>query len=370
MNVLKIDSPITLESGTELPEVEVAYHTYGVLNEQKDNVVWVAHALTGNSDPADWWDGLIGVEKIFNPKEHFIVCANMLGSCYGTTGPGSINPATDKPYRADFPLVTIRDMVQLHQKLAAHLGIEKIRMGIGGSMGGQQILEWAITEPERFEYICLLATNARHSPWGIAFNEAQRMAIEASLSDGDSGPEAGRKGLEAARAIAMLSYRHYKTYLNTQSEPSDDRLDEFRASSYQRYQGKKLWERFDVYAYLTLSKAMDSHNVGRGRGGLEKALALVRAKTLIIGIQSDVLFPIEEQMLLANCIPDAKIQLLDSIYGHDGFLVEFETIAAIIRHFLNERVHRTAFRQYRSYPAPNKLHPTRLPDSLPGTEPF
>lgn len=368
--ILKIAEPITLESGETLPSAEIAYCTYGQLNDHKDNVIWVAHALTGNAEAHDWWDGLVGEGRIFDPQKHFIVCANMLGSCYGTTGPASINPSTGKPYQGDFPLVTIADMVALHQKLRAYLGIEKIHLGIGGSMGGQQIVEWAIQEKDRFEHICLLATNAQHSPWGIAFNEAQRMAIYASLEVDSTSPQAGKKGLEAARAIAMLSYRHYKTYLKTQSEANNNKMDDFRASSYQRYQGTKLWERFNVYTYLTLSKAMDSHNVGRGRESVEAALASIRAKTLVIGIQSDILFPIEEQMVLANHIPITQIELLDSIYGHDGFLVEFETIAAIIQRFLTEKVYRNSTQNYKSDPAPDRVVPTMLPGALPGTERF
>ncbi len=366
MKIFKLQEIVRLESGAELSAVEITYHTYGQLNPTKDNVIWVAHALTGNSEAEDWWSGLVGPGKIFNPDEHFIVCANMLGSCYGTTGPGSIDSTTEEPYHRTFPLVTVADMVQLHIRLRKHLGIDQIKIGIGGSMGGQQIIEWALQEKDVFQHICLLATNAQHSPWGIAFNEAQRMAIEADLDNGGNG----KKGLEAARATAMLSYRHYKTYLKTQAETSDDKLDGFRASSYQRYQGAKLWKRFNVYAYLTLSRAMDSHNVGRGRGGVEKALASVRAKTLVIGIQSDILFPIEEQMILANHIPNAQIKLLDSIYGHDGFLVEFRTIADIIQRFLTEKVYRNHKQTYKSDPAPEQVNPNRLPKALPGTERF
>lgn len=370
INTLKIAEPIPLVSGEILPSAEIAYCTYGQLNDRKDNVVWVAHALTGNAEAHDWWDGLVGKGRIFDPEKHFIVCANMLGSCYGTTGPASINPVTGKVYGPDFPLVTITDMVLLHQKLCQHLGIEKIHLGIGGSMGGQQIVEWAIQEKDQFEHICLLASNAQHSPWGIAFNEAQRMAIQASLAADNSSPEAGKRGLEAARAIAMLSYRHYKTYLKTQSETTNEKIDDFRASSYQRYQGTKLWERFNVYTYLTLSKAMDSHNVGRGRESVEAALRSIRSKALVIGIQSDILFPIEEQMILANHIPNTQIELLDSIYGHDGFLVEFETIADIIQRFLTEKVYRISTQNYKSDPAPNRVNPKMLPGALPGTERF
>ncbi len=324
-----------LESGAVLPKLEIAYCTFGELNAAKDNVVWVCHALTANADASEWWEGLVGEGKLFDPARDFIVCANMLGSCYGTTGATHINPETGKAFGRDFPLITVRDMVHSHQMLQQHLGIEKIKLAIGGSMGGQQVLEWAVTDPKLFENICLLATNARHSPWGIAFNEAQRMAIEADPTLLDGSPEAGRKGLETARAIAMLSYRNYLTFEETQAENSDEKKDEFRASSYQRHQGFKLWKRFDVLSYLTLSKAMDSHNVGRGRGGVEFALQRIRAKTLVIGIQSDVLFPVEEQVFLANNIPGARLDIIDSLYGHDGFLIENEAIANLIRSFLN-----------------------------------
>ncbi len=334
MQQLTINEPFILESGAELPTLEIAYHTYGSLNKRHDNVVWICHALTGNSNPAEWWDGLVGEGKVLDPQRYFIVCANMLGSCYGTTGPASLNPATGRPYGPDFPLVTVRDMVKAHRLLADHLGVGHIRLLIGGSMGGQQSVEWAIQEPGRFDKLAILAANARHSPWGIAFNEAQRMAIEADLAAGNGRMDIGKKGLEAARAIAMLSYRHYKTYHATQSEPSDEQLDNFRASSYQRYQGAKLWERFDVYSYITLSKAMDNHNVGRNRGGIARALGKIRAETLVVGISSDVLFPPEEQAELAGHIPGSHFVEIASIYGHDGFLVEYEQIAPLVDRLL------------------------------------
>lgn len=330
----KLAEAFRLECGTTLPEIEIAYHTYGELAPTGDNVVWVCHALTGNSEAADWWDGLVGEEKLFNPEQHFIVCANMLGSCYGSTGPLSINPATGKTYGHDFPLVTVRDMVAAHELLREHLGIQKIHVALGGSMGGQQVLEWAIQKPDLFEHIALLATNAVHSPWGIAFNESQRMAIYAddTLLD-ENNPEAGKKGLETARSIAMLSYRSYDTYQMTQTDV-EDKIGDFRASSYQRYQGLKLWRRFNVFSYLTLSRAMDSHNVGRGRGGVDKALQEVKANTLVIGITSDLLFPLREQEQIAKGITGAQYTELESIYGHDGFLVEFQRIETLIRQFL------------------------------------
>ncbi|MCI5080239.1 MAG: homoserine O-acetyltransferase [Saprospiraceae bacterium] len=333
MEVLKIIAPFELESGQQLEQLEIAYELYGQLNNNQDNVVWICHALTGNSDAADWWSGLVGPGKLFDPEKYLIVCANILGSCYGTTGPASINPSSGKAYGADFPLITIRDMVKAHRLLQSHLGIHKINFGIGGSMGGQQLLEWAVEQPNNFEHICVLATNAVHSPWGIAFNEAQRMAIQTGLKAGANPAEAAKLGLEAARAIAMLSYRNYDTYHQTQAEPIAEKLEDYRASSYQRYQGQKLRQRFDVYSYLALSKAMDSHNIGRGRGGIDAALKRISAATLVIGIQSDVLFPVREQVQIADSIPNAELEIINSLYGHDGFLVEFEKIRKLINQF-------------------------------------
>jgi homoserine O-acetyltransferase len=329
--------PFELESGEQLPELTLAYHRFGTLNAAADNVVWICHALTGNANPMDWWPGLVGPGKLLDPDRHFIVCANMIGSCYGSTSPRSVNPLSGKPYGAEFPLISIRDMVQAQQALAQHLGIGRIHLLLGGSMGGQQALEWALLAPERVEHLVLLATNAVHSPWGIAFNEAQRMAIESDLSWTNDSPEAGASGLQAARALAMLSYRGYRTYGATQSELPTDKLSGFRAASYQRYQGQKLSERFHAQCYHSLSRSMDSHDLGRGRGGILQALGEIRARSLVIGIQSDILFPPSEQILLATHIPDARFHLLPSLYGHDGFLVETDTIAPLIGAFLRGR---------------------------------
>ena len=325
----------TLESGIVLPELQIQYEVYGEPNAAQDNVVWVCHALTGNAEVHDWWSGLVGPGKLFDPARHYIVCANVLGSCYGTTGANSVNPATGKNYGGDFPVVTIRDMARAHQLLRQHLQLDHIWFGIGGSLGGQQLLEWAVLEPEVFDHLCPIATNAQHSAWGIAFNEAQRMALDSdpTLADPDH-PERGHRGLEAARSIAMLSYRNYQTYQQTQHEPDTEKLDDFRAISYQRYQGRKLRERFDVDCYRTLSKAMDSHNLGRGRGGSERALTQITAKTLVVGIRSDLLFPVPEQVYLAAHIPEARLEIIDSTYGHDGFLIEYEQLSQLIQSFL------------------------------------
>jgi homoserine O-acetyltransferase len=321
-NTFIYQSPFSLESGVVLPQLQLTYCTIGKLNPVKNNVIWIFHALTANARVDEWWPGMTGENCVFSPKEHFIVCVNKPGSCYGSTGAASLNPETGKPYGTTFPLLTIRDMVKAYQLLKNKWGIKEIQVAIGSSMGGMQAMEWAISEPELFRNLILIATNAVHSAWGIAFNSTQRMAIEA-----------GEKGLEAARAIAMLSYRNYELYKVSQTDP-DEKLEHFKADSYQRYQGKKLKDRFDVNSYVTLSKAMDSHNVGRSRGGWQNALAKIQAKTLITGIESDILFPIEEQLLLYSFIPNASFKLINSLYGHDGFMTEHDQLNAIIQNFL------------------------------------
>jgi homoserine O-acetyltransferase len=322
-----------LESGESLPGFQLKYTTLGRLNAERDNVIWVCHALTGNSDFTDWWGGLFTVDGPFDPSKNFIICANILGGCYGSTGPLSLNPKTGKTYYHDFPTLTIRDVVKAFDLLRQELKIQKIHTLLGGSLGGQQVLEWAIAQPDVFEHIIPMACNASHSPWGIAFNEAQRLAIEADATWKEKDPRAGINGLKAARAIGMLSYRQYEIYQQTQSEKNNEVIDDFRASTYQRYQGDKLANRFNAFTYWTLSKIMDSHNVGRKRENIESTLKLIKAKTLIVGIDSDYLFPLHEQKYLAAHIPGAQLEVISSLYGHDGFLVEFEHMKKIIKHY-------------------------------------
>ncbi len=314
----------TLENGKQLENLTVAYHTYGEYKKGISPVIWVCHALTANSDVSDWWSNIFGANKILNPEKYFIVCANLLGSSYGSTSPLTINPVNKKKYGKDFPSITIKDLVAANILLKNHLEIEEIFLLIGGSMGGQQALEWAIQEPLAIKHLVLLATNAKHSPWGIAFNEAQRMAIEL-----------GDKGLEAARAIAMLSYRNYEMYERTTT--ANDSLDNYGAASYQRYQAQKLSKRFDADCYYILSKTMDSHDVGRGRKSIKDALTAIKANTLVIGIATDILFPIKEQIFLYENIDDSVLELIDSPYGHDGFLTEGEKINKLILNFINKK---------------------------------
>ena len=337
-NYLHITHPFLLESGAALPELTAAYNTWGTLNAARDNVIWVCHALTANSDAEDWWPGLVGAGYTIDPEKYFIVCVNALGSCYGSSSPKSLNPKTGKDYGLDFPLVTTRDQARFFDLVADYLGVRRIRLLMGGSMGGQCAGEWACLKPDRFDLLCLLATNARLSPYGIAFNESQRMALRADPTLGTDAPDAGRLGLEAARSMAVLSYRHYRTYHATQQQPNPDDIDDFRASSYQRYQGYKLWKRFDPACYYALTRCMDSHNLGRGRGGEAAALQSISAPTLIISIDTDVLFPTEEQSLLSRYILNSRLDVMSSDYGHDGFLVETPTIGRLLADFLADQL--------------------------------
>ena len=324
-----------LESGQSLPELTIAYHTYGRLNEAKDNVIWICHALTANSDAAEWWPGMIGENLSFDPGKHFIVCANILGSCYGSTGPLSINPETGQAYFNSFPFITMRDVVQAHILLRHHLGIEKIQLLVGGSIGGYQALEWSIMEREVIENLFLLATSPTESAWGIAVHSAQRLAIEADCTWLQPSATAGLKGLKAARAIGILTYRNYEILVQKQTDLDASKTDHFKSSSYINYQGDKLANRFSAYTYWHLTKAMDSHNIARERADTVAAvLQGITQRTLIIGISSDILCPVQEQKFMASHIPDATYVELPSAYGHDGFLVETEMISTALRDWM------------------------------------
>jgi homoserine O-acetyltransferase len=333
--VFRHPGPFALESGSVLQGYHLAYHTYGILNPARDNVVWVFHALTANSDPQAWWPGLVGPECFFDPAKYFIVCVNMPGSCYGSIGPLEEAPGLGRLFYHDFPFFTIRDMIRAYQPLRDALGIHKIRIGVGGSMGGQQLLEWAVTEPDAFDYIIPVATNAWHSAWGKAFNESQRWCIEADPSWKDYSPLAGTEGMKIARSVALLSYRSYHTYELLQSNEAEVPTADSKVSSYQRYQGEKLARRFNAFSYYQLSRSMDSHDVGRALGGDDaaSALARIRARTLVIGLRSDMLFPLSEQQFLARHIPGARFVAIDSDYGHDGFLLEAEAIGKAVQEF-------------------------------------
>ena len=326
---------ITLESGAVLAEVDITYDTFGTLNEAKDNVIWVCHALTANSDVADWWPHTVEEGRFLDPTRYFIVCANFLGSHYGTTSPLSVNPTTGEKYYYDFPQITVRDMVKCHQLLAKHLGIERVKLLIGSSIGGFQCMEWAISEPKFMESVALIATTTCTEPWAAAFNESQRMAIRTDKTWGELRDDAGIDGMAVARSIALISYRGGAAYNATQQDenPTEASFTR-RAHSYQQYQGEKLRRRFNAMSYYRLSEAVDSHNIARGRGSIAEALSKIEARALVVAISSDILFPPEAHVPMREHIRDVEYHLIESEFGHDGFLVEHEKLNTIIQNFL------------------------------------
>jgi homoserine O-acetyltransferase len=327
---------LKLESGNIISDFPLAYTTIGALNKNKDNVVWIFHAMTASSDPSDWWNVMVGQDKFFNPDKYFIICVNMPGSCYGSISPLSNNTHTGSPYYQSFPFFTPLDMVRSYDQLRKHLGIEKIFMGIGGSMGGQQLLAWACEQPDLFTYIVPIATNAFHSPWGKAFNASQRMCIETDPSWKEQSPNAGMEGMKVARSVALISYRSYDTYQKTQ-EDTDKAIEFTRSESYQRYQGEKLAKRFNALSYYMLTKSMDSHHLGRGEKEASERLAEIKSITMVIGISSDILYPVQEQAFIAEHIPGATLEIMDSFYGHDGFLLEDKKLTALLSKLINKQ---------------------------------
>ena len=346
--------PYQFESGVLLAPVDVAYETYGTLNRDGTNAVLICHALTGSAHAAGtwadgqvgWWDSIVGAGRAFDPAKHFIVCSNFLGSCYGTTGPTSINPRTGKPYGASFPQMTVRDMVRVQHELLKRLGVRRLKAVIGGSLGGMQVLEWGVLYPEMVEAIIPIATAARHSAWCIGLNEVARLGIltDPAWNDGQY-TEQPERGLALARMIAMITYRSRESFEMKFGQARQEKqvgrgvFDElspagFQIESYLRYQGEKLVDRFDAATYVAITRAMDLHDVAKGRGTLAEALGLVRARTLCIGISSDVLYPSEEQREIAGLIPGAEYREIDSPYGHDAFLIEFDKLNRLIRDFL------------------------------------
>jgi homoserine O-acetyltransferase len=332
--VYHYNQPFTLECGVSLPQLKVAYHTYGEFTPGK-KVAWVCHALTANSDVADWWKGLVGEGCLINPADYYIVCANIIGSCYGSTGPLSIDDIGSSISYDNFPTITIRDMVQAHILLRQHLGIQSIDLLMGGSMGGYQALEWAIYEPAVIKKMFLIATSPSESAWGVAVHTAQRLAIEADCTWKEAKPNAGAKGLKAARAIGMLTYRNYAIFQEKQTDDDPEKIDNFKASAYMIYQGDKLVKRFNAYSYWLLTKSMDSHHLARKRGGnLMATLASIQIPTFIIGINSDILCPLDEQRFMEQHMPNATLVAIDSLYGHDGFIIEAVQIAAHLKNWM------------------------------------
>ncbi len=331
-------SPLELESGEELPTVRLVYHSsvnpHSIAEaiEQGRRIVWICHALTANSDPSEWWAELVGPKRYFDTERDIVICANTIGSCYGSTGPAAWEGAP-----LDFPQFSVRDIVAGHIELRKHLGIENVDLLVGSSVGGFQALEWAIIEPTKIEKLVLIACNERITPWATAFNESQRMAIEADHTfEKQESLEGGTKGLRAARSMALISYRSYEGYNSTQQEEEDNCIMAQRAATYQRYQGMKLSDRFDAYSYYYMTRMLDSHNVGRNRGGVTKALGSIKAKSITVSIGSDVLFPPSELKYMASKIPSAEYAEIQSAFGHDGFLIEWRSLKKVIDAFLSK----------------------------------
>lgn len=327
--------PFRLECGAVLPRIEVAYNTFGRLNSRRDNAIWVCHALTADSDVRHWWGEAMLAGRFLDPERHFIVCANMLGSPYGSTSAKSIDPTTGRCYGLEFPLVTVRDIVRSQMMLADALGLCSAKMIVGSSIGGFQAMEWLVMAPSFARSAVLISSAAKASAWLIAFNEAQRMALECDATFTEvEREESGACGLATARAIAMLSYRGGQAYNLTQSEPAE-RLEGFRAASYQRYQGRKLAARFDARCYHSLTRTVDTHDIGRQRGGVGAALRRIDVPVTCVAVSSDILFPVAEVETLARTIPHGSFHCIDSDFGHDGFLVENEKLNQIINTHLD-----------------------------------
>jgi homoserine O-acetyltransferase len=333
------NNSFALECGCSINGLTIAYHTFGTPNADCSNVIWVCHALTANSDVADWWPHTVEKGKFLDPEQYFIVCANVLGSNYGTTGPLSVNPDTGEKWYGDFPKVTVRDIVAAHRLLAAHLGIDHVLLLIGSSLGGFQCMEWALADPDFARNVALIATAPYTTPWAAAFNESQRMAIDADATYGNRDDNAGAAGLSAARSIALLSYRGATAYNLTQTDMSPLTVPPFkrRVHSYQQHQGNKLCNRFNAYSYYRLSQTVDSHDVARGRGALKDVLRTFKPRALVVAISSDILFTPEDHQPFVSYIPNVTYHLIDSSYGHDGFLIEHEKLDTIIKDFLSNQ---------------------------------
>lgn len=355
------DEPMRLESGASLGPVTVAYETYGQLNEERSNAILIVHALSGSAHAAGyhceedakpgWWDECIGPGKAFDTNRFFVICSNVLGSCYGSTGPSSINLATGKPYGLSFPVVTVGDMVRAQVKLIDHLGIEQLLCVAGGSMGGMQVLEWAANHPTRVKAVIPLATTAHHSPMLIAFSEVGRQAIYAdpAWNNGDYY-ESGKKpdaGLAVARMVGHITYlseesmkKKFGRRLRSLEQYGYEFETEFEIESYLKYNGNSFTRRFDANSYLYVTKAMDYFDLSRQSGSLAAAFAnSEHIKFLIVSFTSDWLYPSyhSKELVSALTAVGADVSYLDIIssWGHDAFLLEVETMTTLLHSFLD-----------------------------------
>lgn len=329
----KLPESFTLSNGEVLKNASLYYEVSGELSLGKE-VIWICHAFTGSATVIDWWPSLFKENGGFiDFTKHVLICANMLGSCYGSTGPLSVNPDTSKPYGADFPQISNRDVIKAFIDLRQALGVSKIDYLIGGSLGGQQTLEWSVIESEIIEKQVIIASNARHSAWGIAFNDLQRRAIQLAGED----PEKIEEALSVARGIAMISYRSYNDFELKQSGRGAD--NQLKAVTYLKYQGEKFNKRFNPHSYKILSLMMDAHDISEGRKASDnEVFSTIKAETLCIGINSDFLFPFQEQEYISKKIPGASFELINSEKGHDAFLLEGNLISELIHKKFNRVV--------------------------------
>ena len=332
---LSVGEPFQLQSGEFIEGVCVAYRTWGDLANANERAILICHALTGSADADSWWPKIIGENRAFDPAVDFIICANILGSCYGTTGPVSLKPGGAKRYLADFPRITVRDMVKLQCMLLDALGVDKLALVTGPSLGGMQALEWAATYPEKVGSIVPIGVGAQHSAWCIGISEAQRAAIEADPNWNDgyySDHQTPDKGLAAARMMAVCTYRSWQSF---DERFGRDRSDDqsYQVQSYLRHQGKKINERFDANTYVTLTHAMHSHDLAAGRGALVDVLQRIDQPVLVVSVSTDALYPPHEQAFLAESLPNSKYEILESEHGHDGFLIETNNLSDMIGAF-------------------------------------
>jgi homoserine O-acetyltransferase len=332
---LRVPGDFVLESGECLSDVEIGYQTWGDPANAADSAILICHALTGSADVQAWWPDIIGAGKAFDPAYDYIICANILGSCYGTTGPANIKPGSKERYRADFPRISVRDMVELQRVLLDELGVSRLELVTGPSLGGMQALEWAMSYPDRVDSVVPIGVGGRHSAWCIGVSEAQRAAIAAdpNWNDGyysDESPPVN--GLAAARMMAVCTYRSWEGF-DLRFGRDRRTNDQFQVQSYLRHQGKKINDRFDANTYVTLTHAMHTHDLARGRGDYPDVLASISQPALVVSVSTDTLYPPEEQQLLAQHLPAASYEILDSAHGHDGFLIETAALGRKIARF-------------------------------------
>jgi homoserine O-acetyltransferase/O-succinyltransferase len=328
--------PLSLELGGRLAQVQVAYRTFGKLNDRRDNAVVVCHPLTRSADLDDWWADMLGGKGALDPARDFVICSNTLGSCFGTTGPSSLDPETGKPHGPNFPAITIRDTVALQQWLVTEeLGLEEIHTVIGAGLGAMQALEWVVTAPRRVRELVVIGGCGRQSAWGIGLSESQRCAIF-----GDPAFKAGHYSAKAP-PTAGLAIAGMIAKCASRSRPSFESRFGRKLQGGQRYavesflhdQGLELARRFDANSYMTLTRAMDSHDLGRGRGEYESILAGIKTRTLVVSIPTDVLHPIEEQVELARGLPHARLVHLRSAHGHEAFELEAKELGKLVAAF-------------------------------------